>query len=124
MSLTPVDVERKLTALVSEITTAQQELRHAREAETDALVAHKRAVLTAAHDGDCPRVARGGATVADREAFIDSRTVGTWEALKRAETAREVCQDRLRAVLAVSEVVRSLGSSVRTAYAMAGVGQP
>ena len=120
MSLTPVDVERKLTALVSEITRAQQGLAEARNAETEADIAFRKARTVAFHSGACPKVTRGGHTVADRDSWIDAQVSVEWEALRRAETAREIAVDHLRAVLAVAETVRSLGASVRTAYAMAG----
>jgi hypothetical protein len=118
--LTPIDVERRLTQLVTQITNAQNELRTARDAETEAGISLKRARLYAGHRDDCPKVVRGGSTVAERDEWIDRLTFDEWSAAKRAETSREIAQDSLRAVLAVAEVVRSLGSSVRTAYSLAG----
>lgn len=118
--LTPIDVERRLTQLVTDITRAQQELRAARDTETEAGIALKRARLYAGHRDDCPKPTRGGTTVAERDEWIDRLTFDEWSASKRAETSREIAQDALRSVLAVAEVVRSLGSSVRTAYSLAG----
>ncbi|MGN6128554.1 MAG: hypothetical protein ACTHON_18500, partial [Humibacter sp.] len=110
MSLTPVQVEAKLTALVGEMYDSQKALRTARDAETDAEIKHKRAVAAAFHSPDCPKVTRGGYTVADRDAWIDQQCMNTWAAMKVATTAREVAQDNLRVVLAVAETVRSLGA--------------
>lgn len=118
--LTPIDVERRLTQLVTDITRAQQELRTARDAETEAAIALKRARLYAGHRDDCPKPTRGSTTVAERDEWIDRLTFDEWATSKQAETSREIAQDALRAVLAVSEVVRSLSASVRTAYSMAG----
>jgi hypothetical protein len=118
--LTPIAVESKLRELVTSVTMAQRDLAGARDAETQAEITLKRSRVAAAHASDCPRVARGGATVADREAWIDKQCLDDWAHHRVATTAREIAQDRLRAVTTISEVVRSLGSSVRTAYSMAG----
>lgn len=120
MSLTPVQVEQKLFELTVEMYEAQKTLRNARDTETTAEIAHKRAVATAFHSPDCPKVTRGGYTVADRDAWVDQQCMNTWAAMKVATTAREVAQDNLRVILAVAETVRSLGASVRQAYSMAG----
>lgn len=120
MSLTPVQIEAKLTALVTEMTTAQKTLAAARDAETTAEIALKRAHARAFHDGACPKVTRGGYTVADRDSWIDSQVMNEWAAHKIATTAREVAQDNLRVTLAIAETVRSLGASVRTAYSLSG----
>lgn len=118
--LTPIDVERRLVQLTTDITRAQGELRQARDAETETAISLKRARLYAGHRDDCPKPTRGGTTVAERDEWIDRLVFDEWAAAKRAETSREIAQDALRSVLAVAEVVRSLGSSVRTAYSMAG----
>jgi len=118
--LTPVDVEAKLRGLVTEMTQAQRALAAARDAETTAEIAYKRAKARAFHHSDCPHVSRGGHTVADRDAWIDTKVMDEWAQARVATTAREVAQDNLRVVLAVAETVRSLGASVRSAYSLAG----
>jgi hypothetical protein len=119
-SLTPVQVEAKLVALVTEMTQAQRALAAARDAETTAEIAYKRAKARAFHDPACPKVVRGGTTTGERDAVVDELVMEQWAAYKVATTAREVGQDNLRVVLAVAETVRSLGASVRTAYSLAG----
>ena len=119
-ALTPIGVERKLVNLVTEMTHAQQTLAAARNAETDAEIAYKRAKARAFHHSDCPHVSRGGHTVADRDAWVDTRVMDEWAQARVATTAREVAQDNLRVVLAIAETVRSLGASVRSAYSLAG----
>lgn len=121
MSLTPVQIEQKLTALVSELTRAQQQLAESRDLEVAAEVAYRRAQDTVAESA--PVVKRGEVTVAEREEWIDRATRSEWEAYRRATARRENWQDYLRVVRDQAEVVRSLGASVRTAYEMAGVGQ-
>lgn len=119
-SLTPIAVERKLTSLVTELTRAQQALAAARDAETDAEIALRKAKARAYHHPDCPKVTRGGYTVGDRDAFVEEHVQAEWATHRLAVTAREVAADNLRTVRDVAEVVRSLGASVRTAYDMAG----
>lgn len=118
--LTPVAIEQKLTSLVSEISRSQKDLAEARDVEAATEAALKRAQVTAFFRDDCPTPARGGLTVADREMWIDRETLDVWEAHRTAVKAREIAVDHVRAVLAQSEVVRSLGASVRTAYNVAG----
>ena len=119
-SLTPVQVEAKLTALVNEMYAAQKTLAEARDRETQAELAHKRARAKATLRPDCPKPTRGGYTTSDKDAWIDQQVDAEWAAHKVATMAREVAQDNLRVVLAVAETVRSLGASVRTAYSLAG----
>lgn len=118
--LTPLEVEAKLLALTNEMYERQKSLREARDKETDAEVEYKRAKARAFHHRDCPHVARGIATVADRDAWVDEHVMDEWVAYRIATTAREVAQDNLRVTLAVAETMRSLGASVRSAYAVAG----
>lgn len=118
--LTPVQIESKLRQLVTEITTKQQDLASARLHETEAELAMKRARLVAAHSPDCPVPSRGGATVAQRDEWIDAQIQDEAEAHRWAITHREIAVDALRAVLAVTDTAQSLNASVRQAYAMAG----
>ena len=119
--LTPVDIERRLIQITSQITAAQNTLRQARDVETEADIALHKARLTASHSEDCPKPIRGGTTVGERDEWIERTVFSEWCAFRRATTAREIAQDSLRSVLAVAETVRSLGASVRTAYSLAGV---
>lgn len=120
MTWTPIEIEARLTNLITEMSTARTTLAKARDAETAAEIAYKRAKARAFHHSDCPHVSRGGHTVADRDAWIDTKVMDEWAQARVATTAREVAQDNLRIVLATAETVRSLGASVRTAYSLAG----
>lgn len=116
--LTPVEIEAKLRALVGALTTAQQTLADARDAETDAEIALMRARDEVAQVA--PKVTRGEFTVGEREEFIATATRDEWETLRRAESRRKNAEDYLRVVRDQASVVQSLGASVRTAYQMAG----
>jgi hypothetical protein len=120
MSLTPIQIENKLSGLVNEMYAAQKTLAVARDTETASEIDYKRARAKTTLRSDCPKPTRGGYTTSDKDAWIDEQTINEWTAYKVATTAREVAQDNLRVVLAVAETVRSLGASVRTAYSLAG----
>jgi len=120
MSLTPVESEQQISDLIKAAYDAQKTLADARDTETASEIEYKRAKAKTYHRGDCPKVTRGGYTVADKDAWIDEQVMDEWVALKIATTAREVAQDNLRVILAVSESARSLNASVRQAYSVAG----
>ena len=117
---TPAGAEAKLRELVSSITQAQVDLKEARNRETAAEVALKKARITAFHAGDCPKVTRGGYTVADRDAWIDRQTLEQWEAHRWATTAKESAQDYQKALVSVLEAVRSINALHKAAFSMAG----
>lgn len=118
--LTPAQIEARLIALVSAITRSQTQLGQARDVEMEAEVALHKAEIRAAFDPDCPKVRRGEATVGDRDNWIDRQVLPEWESHRRAVTAREKAIDYVKAVSAELETVRSLGTSVRQAYSLAG----
>lgn len=119
--LTPIQIEARLRALITELTKAQRTLTDARDAEVEAKGNLRRARTTALLSGDCPKVARGGYTTAERDAWVEQQIEDAQHAYDVASAARENAQDYLRVVRDQAEIVRSLGASVRTAYEMAGV---
>ena len=119
--LTPVDIERRLRSLVNDLTRAQQALAQARDIEVDRkheLGRERRRALLAT---ERPKVARGGFTTAERDAWVDERVAVQQFDYDKAVVARESAQDHLRVLRDQAEIVRSLGASVRQAYEMAGV---
>lgn len=120
--LSPVEIEQRLRQSITLITNAQTALRNARDRETEAELAYKGKLWRATLDPAAPRPGRGSgdATVGERDAWVSLQAQTEWEAYRRAEVTREAAQDHLRTVLAVVEVLRSLGASVRTAYEGAG----
>ena len=118
--LTPVQIEGKLRQLVTQITQAQQALAATRDRETGTEIELKRQRIRFGMDPACPAPARGSVTVAQREEWIEGHCFDAWAEHRQATTLREIAQDALRAVLAVSETAQSLNASVRQAYAQAG----
>jgi len=90
----------------------------------DARHAHDRARRRALLSEKSPRVSRGGFTVAEQSAWVDGQCEDLKFDLDKATVVREAAQDHLRVLLAQSEIVRSLGASVRLAYAVAGTTEP
>ena len=119
-ALTPLDVERKLRALVNDLTRAQAELREARDAEVDARHEYDRARRRDLLSDKSPKVTRGGYTVAEQAAWVDGECADLKFAADKAAVVREAAQDRLRVLLVQAEIVRSSGASVRQAYELAG----
>lgn len=120
-ALTPVEVERKLRRLVNDLARAQVALREARDKEVAARHAFESAQRREILSGDCPKVARGGYTTAERDAWVAQRVELQQRAYDWAKAAREAAEDHLRVLRDQSMVVMSLGRSVNAAYAMAGV---
>lgn len=118
--LTPLSVESKLRSLVTELSRAQQALRQARDGEVDKRHDYERAKRRALLGEKAPKVTRGGYTVAEQTAWVDTECSDLKYDADKATVIREAAQDHLRVLLAQSEIVRSLGASVRQAYETAG----
>lgn len=118
--LTPVDIERRLRRLVSDLTRAQQALAQARDLEVDRRHELNRERRRALLSQERPKVTRGGFTTAERDAWVDDRVAALQLDYDKAVIARESAQDHLRVLRDQAEIVRSLGASVRQAYEMAG----
>jgi|SRR5690606_15306541 len=119
---TPAGVEARLRQLVTELTLAQQALAKARDEEVRAKHAYEAARRRALLSEECPRVARGAVTTADRDAWVDEQVKHECWLYELAEVKREAAQDHLRVVRDQAMIVMSLGKSVTAAYQMAGVG--
>ena len=118
--LTPLDIERRLRQLVTDLSRAQAALGQARDLEVDARHEYDRARRRALLSEKSPKVTRGGYTVAEQSAWVEGECADLKFGADKATVVREAAQDRLRVLLAQSEIVRSLGASVRQAYDLAG----
>lgn len=120
--LTPVDVERRLRRLVSDLSRARQTLRDARDKEVAARHTFESAYRKTILGSDCPKVTRGGYTSAERDAWVAQRIEVQQRVYDWAKTEREAAEDHLRTLRDQAMVVMSLGRSVNQAYSMAGFG--
>jgi hypothetical protein len=121
--LTPVAIEGKLRQLVGDLGRAQAALAQARDTEVDARHAYERARRRALLSEKSPKVTRGGYTVAEQAAWVETQCEDLRFAADKATVTREAAQDHLRTLLAQAEIVRSLGVSVRQAYELPGVAE-
>lgn len=117
---TPVEIEARLRALVTELTQAQTALADQRDAEVRAKHAYEAERRKVLLSEDCPKVTRGGWTTTERDAYVDEQVKDARWKYDLATVRREAAQDHLRVVRDQAEIVRSLGASVRTAFEFAG----
>lgn len=118
--MSTTDIEQQLRESVTTMTRAELQLRDARDAETDAEITYRREYRKAMLSSGCPRVSRGGHTVADRDAWVDNECAPSWEAFRIAQTRREAAQDHVRTARDVATALQSICALVRVGYAVAG----
>lgn len=121
--LTPVAAERRLVWLDSEMTRAELALRRARDDEVSAKHDYEAARRRAGFDKDCPRVARGAATVDERKQWIDDQCANQQRAYDLKVAAREGALDHHRTVRDQAMVAMALLRSVSVAYNLSGTNQ-
>lgn len=120
VALNPVQVEQKLRQCVTDLYEAEKQLAEARDAETNAELAYRRYQRQHLLSDECPKVARGTVTVADRDAWVEEQCKEWWEHYRLAQTRCQAAQDHVRTVRDVCSAVQSIASLVRQAYSMAG----
>lgn len=119
--LTPADIQRQLRWLYNALAQATMATARARNAEVEAKHAYERARRAALMSAQCPRVTRGGYTVADRDAWVDEQCDGQRQAYELAMVARQASEDLMRLRRDQSLIVMSLARQVETAYNMSGL---
>lgn len=121
--LTPIETENAITWARNESGRAWKILKDAREAEVAAKKAYRVAKTEALLGGESPRVGRDGATVAERDAWVDRQTEEELSALEAAKVMTENAKDYLTTVKEQGSLIQSQHKSVMQAYQMAGVGE-
>lgn len=119
--LTPVQIEEKLRKLVNDLTRAQHALRVARDNEVDAKHRYEADYRRAVLSEEAPKVARGGVTTAERDAWVGEQAAVTQRAYDAAEANRKASEDHLRTLRDQAMCVMALGKSVQAAFNLAGV---
>lgn len=120
--LTPAEVERFLNLLNNEIARAQDNLRRARGRELDAKKIYTRERDRLLLSDDCPNVGRasGDVTVAERDAWINTRIDNELWIYKTAKVEREDAESYVWAIKDQIEILRSLGVLSRQAFDLSG----
>lgn len=120
---TPVDAERALRWVLRAMLDAQEGLRTARDAEVGCKHDYESARRRAWFDEECPKPSRGGATVADRDAFVDRATAQERQDFEIAQATTAAAQDHLRTLNSQSVVLSALAKNVAQTYGVIGVGR-
>ncbi|WP_329521216.1 hypothetical protein [Spirillospora sp. NBC_01491] len=120
--LTPAQVEQHLNVLANEIANAQRALVTARERELDARKVHTRERDRLLLSDACPNVGRASedVTVAERDAWINTRIDDQLWLYKTAKVQREDAESYVWAIKDQIEVLRSIGVLSRQAFDMSG----
>lgn len=120
--LTPAEVERFLNLLNNEIARAQQNLRRARGRELDAKKIYARERDRLLLSDECPNVGRasGDVTVAERDAWVNTRIDDELWIYKTAKVEREDAESYVWAIKDQIEVLRSIGVLSRQAFDLSG----
>jgi hypothetical protein len=120
--LTPAEVERFLHRLNNEIARAQNALRVARERELDAKKIYTRERDRLLLSADCPNVGRASAdvTVAERDAWVNTRIDDELWLYKTTKVQREDAESYVWAIKDQIEVLRSIGVLSRQAFDLSG----
>jgi hypothetical protein len=120
--LTPAEVERFLNLLNNEIARAQNSLRLARSRELDARKIYSRERDRLLLSDECPNVGRasGDVTVAERDAWVNTRIDDELWIYKTARVEREDAESYVWAIKDQIEVLRSIGVLSRQAFDLSG----
>jgi hypothetical protein len=113
---TPVTARNRIRAVGSQLVQAELSLKRARDAEVEARQAYESAKRAAALSPEAPRVARGGATVAEREAWVDERCERLEFAYRVAEANRQAATDHYKTVDTQAMLAQAILKSIDRAF--------
>jgi hypothetical protein len=120
---TPPGAEARLEAYKAELEKAGLDLAEAADAETDAELARDAARDRLLLSPDCPRCGTFDGvrvTVAERDAWVNSRIVDLEREYRHKRRARERAEGKLRILERQGGIQQSITASVRETYRGAG----
>lgn len=117
---TPVDAEKALRWVLRAMLDAQRGLAQARDVEVASKHEFEAARRHAFFSPGCPKVERGSATVADREAYIERETAEQRQSYELATATKEAAQDHLRTLNSQSVVLSALAKNVQQTFGVVG----
>jgi hypothetical protein len=120
--LTPAEVEEFLEKLNNEIANSQRALVSARNRELQAKEIYEKERDRLLLSDDCPHVGRrdGDVTVAERDAWINTRIPDELWMYRTVKREREDAESYVWAIKDQIEVLRSLGVMARQAFDLSG----
>lgn len=115
-ALTPIQIEQALNQLMNAVAKNQIMLMQLRSAEVDSKIAYERKHLNITMGDECPRVARGGTTVAERDDWIRDKEFAEYEAYEQAKKRTKNCRDYMEMLQQQCSLVQSMNKSVVASY--------
>lgn len=113
---TPVTARNRIRGIGSQLVMAEQSLKAARDAEVRAKHDYESAKRAATLSPEAPKVERGGATVAEKEAWVDHRCDQLEFLFRVAEANRQAAHDHFRTVETQSMLAQALLKSIDRAF--------
>lgn len=114
--LTPVEIEQALNQLLNAVAKNQIMLMQLRTQEVNAKIAYEKRHLIATMGVDCPKVSRGGVTVAERDDWIRKEEFDEYEAYEIAKKRTKNCRDYMEMLQQQCSLVQSMNKSVVASY--------
>lgn len=108
----PADAEKALRWVLRAMYDTQIALAGHRDAEITAKHIYERRKREAFFDPECPTPARGGPTVADREAYVERASAREREEYEIAQAYTSAAQEHLRTLRDQSMVIAALSKTV------------
>lgn len=118
--LNPVQVEQQLRHCVTQLYAAEKKLADCRDSEVEAELRYRSEYRKALLSEDCPKVVRGGVTVAERDAWVEQECEAAFDSYRLWQVKCQAAQDHVRITRDVASTVQSIAALIRQAYAMAG----
>lgn len=118
--LSLIDAERQMRWVLRAMWDAKQALEFLRNDEVSVKHEFERARRKAALSDDCPRVTRGGFTVADREVWIDEQVAADRERFELAQVATQAAKDHAHTLQSQAVVMASLSKLVQQVHGTIG----
>jgi hypothetical protein len=121
--LSLADAERQMRWVLRAMYEAKGALEDLRNDEVTIKHQYERARRKFALSDECPKVARGGATVADREVWIDERVAAERERYELAQAATQAAKDHANTLQSQAVVISSLSKLVQQIHGVVGAGR-
>lgn len=117
-SETPVTARNRIRAVGSELVKAEIDLKNSRDREVNAKHAYEKALRAAVLSPEAPQVARGGATVSERDAWAEGRCEHQKFDFMVAEANRQAAQTHYATLDTQAMLAQAILKSIDRAFGM------
>lgn len=114
--MTPVEIELALSQLFNAVAKNQVMLMALRTSEVEAKLEFEKAHLRATASPSCPKVERGGVTVAERDDWIRRLEFEEYSAYETAKKKVKNCREYMEMLNQQCSLVQSMNRSVVASY--------